>query len=377
MTKTVNCILILLFIIMSLLSESVFSMPLNERKSTVAPKIRPTLEIAIVNQINRNKLIKIDRLMDEGIIRIKPGMVILDIGTGAGFFAYKFAERLQGTGRVFATDLLSDRIDYIKQEAQKRGLRNLYPVLVDSEGMDAFYSKNRYDLIFTCHVYHCFKNRISYFKKMKDFLTEDGELVVILYKSVPFFQPDDIVDFKGLIKELSRELPENAPFYKRLRGSTQESIKQRYNKLQYEKIRNIIIEDFNQELFDPYLYNEFQSKFINKTVSFYPAEKDLYNWLLMCLKEDGVFDKAQTELSSKDIRAIIKINKLLFLQRFRRYFPRDKKAFFYEDEVHNQTSKFLVERELNNAGYILKNEYNALPYHDILFFTVNKDKNAK
>jgi len=54
-----------------------------------------------------------DNVMD--LPAIRPGVTILDIGAGTGQFAYEFAGRLKGTGRVFAADINESCIDYIPQ----------------------------------------------------------------------------------------------------------------------------------------------------------------------------------------------------------------------------------------------------------------------
>lgn len=361
-------ILTMLFIIMADAAESTLPPSPDEQEiSTINKSIRMLYD--------RNKHIGFEKLLDTGVIKISPGMTVLDIGTGPGYFAYRFAERLKGTGKVYATDILADRIDYVKKEAKRRGLQNIYPVLVKREGVDRFYGKHKYDLIFLSNVYHHFDKRDEYFRKMSEFLAEDGELIVIMYKSAFIFYKEDIADFAGLVKELSQELHENEPFYKRLRHSTQDLIKEQSNIQPDEALRKAIVDDFNQILLDPNFYNDFQRAFIYKTVSFLPAEEELYDWLLMCLKEEGALDKAQKDLNPKEIRAIVNLNRLLFRQRFRKYCGRVSPSFV--KDLHKQTSKFLVERELSEAGFKLKKEYNSLPYHDILFFAADKDKNRQ
>lgn len=145
---------------------------------------------------------------------------------------------------------------------------------------------------------------------MKGYLASDGVLIVLTGKSVPLYQADDIRGFRELTRELSLQLHENEPFYKRLRQSMR--------------------------------------------------------WLLMTLKEDGALDKAPSDLDAKEIRAVVKLNKLLFFQRFRRYCRLDPAIGV--GAVHSQTSRLLVERELKEAGYYLEHEYGLLPYSDILFF---------
>ena len=84
-------------------------------------------------------------------LRIKPGMDILDIGAGTGVFSFRFAEVLDNTGKVFATDISEEMIAFIKEKAAKFGYKNIYPVLVRSEGVDSFYKERSFDIIFGCY----------------------------------------------------------------------------------------------------------------------------------------------------------------------------------------------------------------------------------
>jgi len=326
------------------------------------------------NQTKRDHYIRIDKLLDGGIIKIKPGMTVLDIGTGIGTSAYAFAERLKGTGTVFATDILQDRIDFVKKEAEKRGFTNIVPVLVTLEGVDAFYGKHSYDLIYLSSAFHRLSERVAYFREMKRYLAKDGVLVVLMSKSAPLYHEDDVRDFRGLIEELSQKLPENEPFYKRLRSTTRELLNQQSDTEPDDKLKAALVEDFNGMLVEPKFYEDFQRTFLYKTVSFLPAERNFYNWLLMTLKEDGVYDEnpragKEKVLDPKAMRAIIKLNKLLFSQRFRKYLEMN--GAMAVGAVHSQTSRFLVERELKEAGYYLDHEYGLLPYSEILFFKAN------
>ena len=86
------------------------------------------------------------------VLAIRPGMTILDIGTGTGQFAYAFADRLHGRGKVYATDVNEGCVRYVQEQAAGRGLRTVVPVLVDREGLDEFYRSDTYDLIAMFHV---------------------------------------------------------------------------------------------------------------------------------------------------------------------------------------------------------------------------------
>jgi len=342
--------------------------------------IPPNLDVVdsgrIARESERTELMGIDKIMD--LLKIKTGMTILDIGTGTGQPAFKFAERLKGTGKIFTTDVLKSRIDYVREESSRRGFKNIYPVLVGREGVDEFYNKHKYGLIFLSHVYHALPDRVNYVKTMRGFLAKNGQLAILLHKNAPLFSSYDIIDFKGLIKELARE-PADSPFYKGLRKSTRELIKQKAGSQPEELLKKAIVDDFNSMLLDPNFHNDFFGRiYFKTTVSFLPEERNFANWLILCLEEEGVFDKAKKDLMPKEIRAINKLNRLFFIQRFRQYLVREGLGFFYPgSDKHIQTSTFLVKRELKEAGYKLVNEYELLPCYDLLVFADSKDREGE
>lgn len=367
-------ILILLFIISPAKNQRVYAGKIEDMY-----KLDVTLSTQLQWELQRNKYIQIDKLID--LLNIKPGMTILDIGTGIGLYAYKFAERLKGTGKVFATDIDSRRIDYVTKEAHKRGLTNIYPVLVKKEGVDEFYSKNKYDLILVFHVYFYFVDPVNYFKKMKNFLAKDGQLAVLTYNNAPSFSSQEIIDFKGLIKELLLE-PTDNPFYNGLRESTRRLIKQQLEGEPDELLKNAIVDDFNQMLLDPQFHKNFlyiaeQYYFLKEALPS-SIQRDFASWLLMCLKEEEVLDKAQEDLDAKEIRMIKKLNRLFISQRFRKYlYKGGESIYLWGWQVYRYATKFMVKRDLERAGYTLKNEYDLLPYHDFLVFTAGKNMENK
>jgi SAM-dependent methyltransferase len=65
--------------------------------------------------------------------RIEPiGGTILDIGTGAGHFAYAFSPRVD---RVIAVDVTQEMLDIVAREAQSRGLSNIETHLSSAENL--------------------------------------------------------------------------------------------------------------------------------------------------------------------------------------------------------------------------------------------------
>ena len=56
---------------------------------------------------------------------IRPGMTVLDLGSGAGFDAFLAAERVGDTGRVIGVDMTPDMLELARKNARARGAGNV------------------------------------------------------------------------------------------------------------------------------------------------------------------------------------------------------------------------------------------------------------
>ncbi len=59
------------------------------------------------------------------LTQIKPGMTVLDLGSGAGFDAFLAWNRVGPTGRVIGVDMTDDMLALARQNAEKRGAKNV------------------------------------------------------------------------------------------------------------------------------------------------------------------------------------------------------------------------------------------------------------
>src|SRR4051812_30011608 len=59
------------------------------------------------------------------LTQIKPGMTVLDLGSGAGFDAFLAWNRVGPTGRVIGVDMTDDMLSLARQNAEKRGATNI------------------------------------------------------------------------------------------------------------------------------------------------------------------------------------------------------------------------------------------------------------
>ena len=320
---------------------------------------KPPLKPAIKRQLQRDEFIHFENIVDS--LGITEGMTILDIGSGPGYASFLFAEKLRGSGGVYATDVREDFVRYIAEEAARRGLNNLHPVVVKSEGMDEFYGRHRYDLVFLSNVYHCLDRRVDYFRKLRGYLKPNARLVLILYDQAPLFSVDDLSDVDSIVEGLSGD-PDDDPFHEHLSPRTRQWIEEGS---QGEEFRKALVEDFNRMLVDPLFYKGFYSNSYFRKGLFTEIEREFANWLLMTLEEDGVLEKSADRIDPRAMRSVIRLNRLFFRKHFGDYLAGDGMGTYIPaGDANRHTSKYAVFRELDAAGYKLAKEFKLSPFFD-------------
>jgi arsenite methyltransferase len=120
---------------------------------------------------------KADQIMET--LSLKPGQIIADIGSGGGYFTYRFAKAVGEHGRVYAVDTNQEFLEFIKKKARAQGLTNIVTVHAASDRSDL--SKNSLDYVFMRNVSHHLPNRVEYFQRLKESLKPNGKVVIIEY----------------------------------------------------------------------------------------------------------------------------------------------------------------------------------------------------
>jgi hypothetical protein len=128
-------------------------------------------------------------------------------------------------------------------------------------------------------------------------------------------------------------------------------------------LREAVIEDFNRMLQDTNFSLDFiVGPDLKEGLDFTPEERDFADAQLELFTEEGVFDRDPRVISAKETRVVARFNKLLFLQRFRKYLPAD--GLFVPG---------LSPRYMEEAGFrLVKEDHALLPFEDIDVFEVNK-----
>lgn len=117
-------------------------------------------------------------LMDA--LKLKPGMVVADVGAGSGYFTFRMAKRVGPKGQVLAVDIQPEMLDIIRKRTKEKGLSNVKPVL--GEITDPKLPANSVDLILLVDVYHEFSHPWEMTQAMVRSLKPGGRLVLVEYR---------------------------------------------------------------------------------------------------------------------------------------------------------------------------------------------------
>lgn len=113
-------------------------------------------------------------------LKILPGQHIADIGSGGGYFSFRFATLVGKEGKVYSIDTNKELLEFISNNAKQLERSNIITILTTEENITL--PEGKIDLIFMRNVYHHIRNRIDYVKKLKEILKSDGKLAIIEYK---------------------------------------------------------------------------------------------------------------------------------------------------------------------------------------------------
>lgn len=115
---------------------------------------------------------------------LKEGDVVADIGSGPGYFSFKFADIVGPKGRVYAIDTNEYHIDYVKGLIKKFDVANVLPIT--STFTDIRVPKGvKVDCAYMCSLYHVVyctdteEERVALLDSIKRCLKPDGTLVIV------------------------------------------------------------------------------------------------------------------------------------------------------------------------------------------------------
>jgi len=131
--------------------------------------------IETMNRLERGIEAKIPLVVEK--LRLKPGDIVADIGSGSGTFSIPMAKAIAPNGILYAVDIDPKMLDYVAERAKKEGVTNLRTVLgVDD---DPKLPMKDVDVAFFHRVLHMIEHRQIYLDDTAKYLKPDGRVVVI------------------------------------------------------------------------------------------------------------------------------------------------------------------------------------------------------
>lgn len=122
-----------------------------------------------------NRDLKVDEVIAR--LRLKPGDVVADIGSGSGSFSIPFARAIGPNGTLYAVDIDKDMLSYVSERATKEGVGNLRTVLGEND--DPKLPVRNVDVAFFHRVLHMIEHRQAYLNATATYLKPDGRIVVV------------------------------------------------------------------------------------------------------------------------------------------------------------------------------------------------------
>jgi SAM-dependent methyltransferase len=115
-----------------------------------------------------------------GLIGIRNGMVVADVGAGTGYMTLRLARLVGPSGRVYATDIQPSMLAIIDEKAGAAHLSNI--TVVQSSDTDPKLPADGIDLELLVDVYHEFARPQPMLRGLRRALRLNGRLVVVEYR---------------------------------------------------------------------------------------------------------------------------------------------------------------------------------------------------
>jgi predicted methyltransferase len=121
-----------------------------------------------------------DRLRDpDAVIRVlnvRPGMIVGDLGPGAGHFTLRFARAVEPDGVVYALDASQSTLSDLMRVAADRAITNLRAVRVPRDRLEV---PEPVDLLFVSATYHHLPDPSTYFAEARTHLRPGARVAIL------------------------------------------------------------------------------------------------------------------------------------------------------------------------------------------------------
>jgi len=117
----------------------------------------------------------------------KAGTIVADVGAGDGTYSFAAAQKVGPSGRVYATEIDTEKLHHLRTEVTKRKLDNV--IVVEGTADDTKLPASCCDTIFLRHVYHHLTQPQEFDKNLLRSLKPGAYLAIIDFPPSPNSSP--------------------------------------------------------------------------------------------------------------------------------------------------------------------------------------------
>ncbi len=111
------------------------------------------------------------------LLRCAPGMTVVDLGAGTGYFLPYLSSAVGREGRVLALDVDHSMVDIMVRRVQHQRLHNVSPSLVAPD--DPALTPGSVDRVLAVNTWHHLTDRVGYAEKLLDALRPGGLVLIV------------------------------------------------------------------------------------------------------------------------------------------------------------------------------------------------------
>ena len=111
-------------------------------------------------------------------LKLIPGMAVADLGSGSGYFTRRFVKAVTKTGMVYAVDVESEMLAYVKESIDHMYVPYTAEFILARPDTPKLPFAS-IDLLFVCNTFHHLEERSKYFRDLTSSLKPGGHISII------------------------------------------------------------------------------------------------------------------------------------------------------------------------------------------------------
>src|SRR5262249_39254577 len=118
-------------------------------------------------------------------VKLKPGDKVADVGSGPGYFSFRFAKMVGPEGQVYAIDMVDKHLKYVDDAKAKMGVTNVTTIETDGSTIGLADPDKKVDAVWLCSLYHNMyamatePQRSAFVNAIRDAMKDDARLYLV------------------------------------------------------------------------------------------------------------------------------------------------------------------------------------------------------